>query len=108
MSSAAYSAASAMACWISASDRLELEEITISWARPVPRSRAETFRMPLASRSKRHLDLGHPSGGRLMPVSRNFPMLLLSLRHGPLALKHNFYRISTVVWKLAAVLKIWE
>ena len=55
---------------------------------PVPRSFAETFRIPEASISNVTSIWGTPRGAGGMPTRLNCPRLTLSARHGPFALEH--------------------
>ena len=62
---------------ISSSESPEPALISIFCSLPVPRSFAETLRMPLASMSKPTSICGMPRGAGGMPVSWNLPSDLL-------------------------------
>ena len=70
----------------------------------MPRSFAETCTMPFASISNVTSICGTPAGAGLMPFNLKFPISLLSLANC-LSPCNTF--ISTEVWKLPAVVKIW-
>ncbi len=99
---ASYCAASRIARSISASERLELAVIVISWCLPVPRSFAETCTIPFASISNVTSICGTPAGAALIPRSWKRPSSLLSLANCRSPCKTL---ISTEVWKLDAVEK---
>ena len=71
-------AASAMARWISFSERFVLPVMVMFCSRPVPRSLAETFTTPLTSISKVTSIWGLDEKLARMPFNLNLPRLLLS------------------------------
>ena len=85
---------------ISSSERPEPALISIFCSLPVPRSFADTLRMPLASMSNATSICGMPRGAGGMPVSWNLPSDLL-----PMAISRSPCRtwISTLGWLSSAV-----
>mmetsp|Transcript_21890 Transcript_21890/g.44850 ORF Transcript_21890/g.44850 Transcript_21890/m.44850 type:complete len:333 (-) Transcript_21890:924-1922(-) len=82
--------------------RVEEPAIVMVCSLPVPRSLAETFRMPLASMSKVTSICGTPRGAGGTPSRRNVPSILLSLANCRSPWSTT---ISTEGWESVAVEK---
>ena len=89
--------------WISSSDRPELGRMLMLCSRPVRRSRAETFTMPLESMSKATSIWGTPlgRGGRLMRSKRPRLLLCSASSRSPCRTW-----ISTRAWLSVTVVKV--
>ena len=101
-SSAAWASASFTIFSTSSLARPEEEVMVMAWVRPVPRSLADTFTIPLASMSKVTSICGTPRGAAGIPESWNLPSVRLSWASG-----RSPWRtwISTLGWLSEAVEK---